>query len=1011
MTSADPWLLTHRRALLLVLVLLAGAGLLAVWRTPVSLFPQVSFPRLVVAVDAGDRPAERMAIEVTTPVERALRALPGVEHVRSVSSRGEAEISLSFAWREDMASAALRADQAVNQALARLPTGTTYAVRRMDPTVFPCLACSLVSDRVPLVGLRTYAERELTPQLMRIPGVARVETIGGATGEWQLELDPLRLRAFGLTLEEVAASLGRANLLSAVGRLEDHGKLYLVIAEAELDSPERLAAQTVRQGPDGAVHLGDLGRVVRGTVPEWHRVTAAGHDAVLVQVYQQPAGNTVAIAAAIRALVAGRPAGLPPGAALAIWYDQSELITASAWSVAEAIGIGIVLAALVLVVFLRNATITLIALVAVPATLLATVLMLRILGMSLNIMTLGGMAAAVGLIIDDAIVMVEHVVRRIRACSSAAPALVLREAAAFTKPLAGSSAATVVIFAPLAFLSGVTGAFFTALSLTMAIALIWSFLVAWLAVPVLAALLLRPRDATPERPGRLAAAVVRGYGGAMRRLLRRPWLTVVAIVPFAWWGWSSYQQVGTGFMPTMDEGGFILDYRAEPGTSLAETDRLLRRVEALLRATPEVQTYSRRTGLQLGGGLTEANEGDFFVRLKPQPRRGVEEVMEEVRGRVQARVPGLEIEMAQLMEDLIGDLIANPQPLEIVLSGDDPAALTAAARGVAAAVGKVAGVVDLKDGVVLAGDALEVAIDHARAAEEGVDAHSIADALSAQLEGQLITRVQQGAVMVGVRVWSPPSARGVTADVLDATVRAADGHLVPLRRVATVAPVSGQPQVMHEDLGRALAVTARIAQRDLGSVVRDIQGLLARPGLVPVGVQARVGGLYEQQQLAFADLGLTVAVAAVLVVVLLVVLYGSFAVALAVSITTALSLAAVFIGLRLTGTDLNLTALVGLTMVVGIVTEVAIIYYSECAEQPRDTPIAQRLIAAGALRMRPIAMTVLAAILALTPLALGMGQGAAMQQPLAIAIISGLAVQLPLTLIVLPAILIWLRVR
>jgi multidrug efflux pump subunit AcrB len=363
------------------------------------------------------------------------------------------------------------------------------------------------------------------------------------------------------------------------------------------------------------------------------------------------------------------------------------------------------------------------------------------------------------------------------------------------------------------------------------------------------------------------------------------------------------------------------------------------------------------------------------------------------------------------MEDLIGDLIATPQPIEVILVSEEGSVLAAAAHAVAEAIGKVPGIVDLNDGMVLAGDALDLVIDQPAAAREGLDAEGIARTVAIHLDGQVATRVQRGPEMLGIRVWTMPRARQITADVGAISLRAADGHLVPLSRIATVTPVSGQPQIRHDDLGRALAVTARIDQRDLGSVVREVSALLAQPGVVPEGVRWRLGGLYEQQQIAFADLGLTIAIAVLLVVVLLVIIFQSFRVALAMTTTTALSLAAVFIGLRLTGTDLNLTALMGLTMVVGIVTEVSIILYSECAERPLGETIAERLIQAGLSRMRPIAMTILAAILALMPLACGVGQGSAMQQPLAIAIISGLLAQFPLALVVLPALLMWLRLR
>jgi multidrug efflux pump subunit AcrB len=940
-------------------------------------------------------------------LEQVLRAVPGVQRIRSVTSRGEVEISLSFGWDQDMAGALLSVESAINQVMPQLPTGSEFTVRRMDPTVFPSQAYSLTSDTRSLVEVRAFAYDQLRTLLAKVPGVAAVDVIGGEKAEWHILLDLDRLRVLNLSIDEVTAAVQHAHVLSAVGRLEDHRKLALVMVDGGITDAGRLAELVIRHGANGVIRLGDIARIASGTEPQWTRVTADGQDAVLVQVYQQPGGNTVAIASAIHALLAQGEVHVPAEIRIANWYDQSELITGSAWSVVEAIAIGIALAAVVLLVFLRNFTITAIALVAVPTVLLATVLTLKLLGMSFNIMTLGGMAAAVGLIIDDAIVMVEHLVRRIRATRDGSPRAILREAASFTKPLMGSSLATVIIFIPLGFLSGLTGAFFKALSLTMAISLVWSFLMALTVVPLLAALFLRQRDAEQDEHGALTRLVHATYTGLMRPLLSHPWLVLLLIVPLGWLGWSSYQRVGTGFMPTMDEGGFILDYRAAPGASLAETDRLVRQLEQVLRRTPEVQTYSRRTGIQLGGGLTEANEGDLFVRLKPFPRRSCESIMEDVRREIEQQVPGLDIEMAQLMEDLIGDLIANPQPIEIILQSENPDSLRTTAEAVAQAIATVPGVVDVNNGVNLAGDAVQVVVDAERAALEGLDAETIAHAVDAQFSGQVATRMQQGPRLVGVRVWTPPARRATTPDLAAMSIRAADGRQIPLTRVAHLELVSGQPHIMHDDLSRALAVTARIEQRDLGTVVREIRADLDKPGLLPPDVRYRFGGLYEQQQIAFADLGLTIGIAGLLVLLLLVWLYERFRVAIAMMCTTALSLGGIFIGLRLTGTDLNISALMGLTMVVGMVTEVAIIFYSECSEGPLDDTPAERLIRAGCSRMRPIAMTVLAAVFALTPLALGLGQGASMQQSLAIAIISGLLVQVVLVLVVLPALLCW----
>jgi multidrug efflux pump subunit AcrB len=879
----------------------------------------------------------------------------------------------------------------------------------MDPTVFPVLAYSLTSDIHSLVELRDLAVYQLRPLLSTIGGVGKIEVLGGAQREYEVNINPARLDSYGLSLNDVAKGLSAANVIAAVGRMEDHYKLYLAMSDTRLQSLDQIRGTIIRSGPGGLVRLDNVATISEGTSPQWTRVTADGHDAVIFQVHQQPGGNTVQIAQEIKAELAGFQKQLSSDIKIANWYDQSELIVSSEKSVRDSILVGVVFAILILLLFLRNLKITLIAAIAVPGVLAATILLLYVCQMSFNIMTLGGMAAAVGLIIDDAIVMVEHIMRRLREAPADHRGQVLRAASEFTKSLAGSSVSTIIIFVPLAFLSGVTGAFFKALSLTMAASLFISFLVAWLAVPLLADRFLNEKDAHEKETGRFTRRVRQAYEEAMRRLLPRPWLVLLVVIVFLSTGWISYQHVGSGFMPSIDEGGFVLDYRSEPGTSLTETDRLLRQVEAVLRATPDVETYSRRTGLQLGGGLTEANTGDFFVRLKPLPRRDIETVMDEVRQKVEREVPGLQIELAQLMEDLIGDLTAVPQPIEIKLYSDDGKLLIKLGPSVAAAIGKIPGVVDVKPGIVLAGDALNIQVDRVKASLEGVDPDTITQMVSNYLSGVVTTQIQSGSKMIGVRAWIPHKLRATQQSVEELRLRAADGHLFPLKRVATLTALTGQPEITRDDLKQMVAVTGRISGRDIGSVISQVKRVLNRPGLIPKGVYYNLGGLYAEQQSAFAGLVAVFLGAVALVFLLLLFLYENFLVAVAMLVTALLALSAVFVGLWLTGTEMNISSMMGMTMIVGIVTEVAIFYYSEYADLTGEQNQHVRLIKAGNNRMRPIAMTTLAAAFALLPLALGIGQGAAMQRPLAIAIISGLAVQLPMVLITLPVLLVVLK--
>jgi CzcA family heavy metal efflux pump len=1007
------WIAAHRRSLNFLLLLPIIAGMTAAFSLPVTLFPNVSFPRVRLSIDAGDRPAEQMVLLVTIPIEQAVHRVPGVTDVRSTTSRGAAEVSIFFDWGTDMIAAMLQINAEVAQILPQLPPETSMQIRRMDPTVFPIISYSLTSETLPLTTLRDVSLFQLRPLLASVPGVAVVGVVGGSDQEYQVLVDPEKLIATDVTIDDVAKAVSASNVLQAIGRVEDRYKLYLVISDVLLRGADDLRHIAIRTGPNGVTTVGDVATVEVSTAPHWTRVTAAGKDAILINIYEQPTGNSVQIAREVRARLAGFRNKLPAGVEVANWYDQSQLVTASAHSVRDAIIVGTVLAGLVLLLFLRSFKLMFVAMLVVPAALSATVILLFALGMSFNIMTLGGMAAAVGLVIDDAIVMIEHIVRRVCGDIEGAegqrepPKRVLSAAAEFTRPLLGSSAATIVIFLPLVFLGGVTGAFFQALSLTMAASLVFSFLITWIAVPLAAEWLLKSREAEREDAGKVTRWFNRVYVRFSSWLVHRPASTVVFLaVPLIAVGYFAFQEVGTGFMPVMDEGGFVIDYYSAPGTALSETDRLLHQVDAVLKSTPEVATWSRRTGLSLGGELNEVNKGDFFVKLKPQPRRPIFEVMREVRTRIQNEVPGLNIEMAQLMEDLIGDLTAVPEPIEVKLYGDDRDVLFASARKVADAIGKIDGVVEVRNGIYPAGDAFDIHIDRVKAGFEGIDPAEATRIAQLFLGGKVVTKIPTALKEVGVRIWSPDRFRQSELDLAKLPIRAPDGHNLNLGRIATITAVTGQPEITRENLQQMVAVTARLEGRDLGSAAAEVLHMLDQPNFLPKSVRHELGGLYRQQRIAFRGLVLVFAAAIGSVFALLLLLYERFAVALSILAMPLLAVCAVFIGLWLTGVELNITAMMGMTMIVGIVTEVAIFFFSEFYDLPETLPVPESLVTAGRNRIRPITMTTLAAILTLLPLALAIGPGSAMQQPLAISIISGLAVQLPLVLLVMPALYI-----
>ena len=1012
------WLSAHRRSVLFLIVVATIGGAVAAWQLPVALFPNIDFPRIAVNIDAGDRPADRMVVEVTRPLEQALRSVPDVGGIRSTSSRGSADISVNFGWGTDMVAAQLQVESEINRALPDLPPGVRFQVRRMDPTIFPILGLTLTSDTRDLTELHDLAYYTLRPILSAVPGIAQVEVLGGRVAEYQVIVDPERLQMAGMSVGDVTRELTANNLVTAVGRLEDRYRLYLTLVDSRLMSTDDIANTLLKAGPTGGIRLGDVARVQLSTAPQWTRVTANGHDAVLINIRQSRGANSVNLVQMVREQLAAHSQEVPRDVRVGTFYDQSELVSAAAGSVRDAIIIGAILAGIVLLVFLRDWRLTLVVAIVLPVTLAITALLLSVFKMSFNIMTLGGMAAAVGLVVDDAVVIVEHLVRRLQerqasqsgalnpaAASIEGDGTLLPAAREMLKPLLGSSLATVVIFVPLAFLTGVTGGFFKALAVTMACALVVSFFVAMVGVPLLT-------DRFAQRGGKLGEhSSEKGWFGRLNSRyakvgeasLRSPARVLIAGIVILVVGGVAFWRLPSGFMPHMDEGGFILDYRALPGTSLSETDRLLRKLEKLIQELPEVESYSRRTGLQLGGGITEANEGDFFIKLKSGSRRDIEDIMTDLRTDAEKQIPGLTIETAQLMEDLIGDLTAVPEPIEVKLFGPDLTELQKLAPRVAKQLGGVSGVVEVQDGLHVAGDALEVRVDRARAAIEGLDPDEVSKQAATLVGGTVAGQIQSGEKLLDLRVWTPRELRTRVESVGELRLRAPDGHELPLKRVANIVIASGQPQLQRENLEQMVAVTGRLEGRDLGSAIKEVKSTVAAMHL-PSRLRVEYGGVYAEQQRSFRGLATVFAAAVLLVTALLLYLYEQWAIILSILATVALSVAAVFVGLWVTGTELNISAMMGLTMIVGIVAEIAVFYFSELQEQGNEQARSAALVTAGRRRLRPILMTALIAILALLPLALGVGTGSAMQTPLAIAIISGLIAAVPIVLIVMPVI-------
>ena len=997
----------QKRAVLLVVFILCVAGLASLWRIPRALFPQTDFPRIIIIADNGVAPAQQTLVTVTKPIEEAMSGIPGIARIKSTTARGGSEVDLFFDWHTDIAQTLQLVQARISQLATTLPpTAEIKRVDRLTFAVFPIIAYSITSPKRDPAALRDLGEVVLRPPLARIAGVASVNVLGGQLREYHVVVDRARLEARGVSLQQVGEAVRNANVIVSPGLINENHQLELALVSGQAATADDLANIVVTAVNNVPIRVGDVAEVGPGLEPKFTIVTADGRPAVLINVNRQPQANIVDVADEVKRELGRLKARLPRDVVLEPYYDQSLLVRGAVNSVRDAILIGLLLSVLILYAFLRNWGTTIVATLVIPVTVLVTFVAMWLVGLSFDLMTLGGVAAAIGLVIDDAIVVVENIYTH-RARGESRHEAVQSAIAEIGAPIVGSTITPVVVFLPLALLTGVTGVFFRSLALTMSVALLTSLALALTFTPVLAEQFMREVQARdPDRaPGRLH----RGYEWLLAHALERRKLVLAIVAAVALLTFGIYKLLGSEFLPEFEEHGFILDYVAPPGASLDETDRILRHVERMLKETPEVESYSRRTGLQLGlSGVTEPNTGDFAVKVRDNAR--TDEVTSALRKKIESSEPALRVEFPGILSDLIGDLVSAPQPVEIRLFSEDSAALQRTAKQVAATIAKVDGVVDVFNGIVVSGPAVTLVMDPQRAALYGVAAADVNGAIETALQGQRVSNVIEHGRNVAVRVLlggPPPRLDDLRA--LPIRAPAANGY-VRLDQVATIAYDPGQTEIARDGLRQTVAVTARLENRDLGSAIAGIKARLAAEVRFPAGMTVEYGGLYQEQQSSFRELLAALALAIALVFLVLVIEFRSFAHPAAIVTGAVLAISGSLLALLLTHTTLNVVSMMGLIMIVGIVSKNGILMLDTVDEHLRaGEDLETALRSSGRRRFRPVLMTSLAAMLGMLPLALALGSGAELLQPLAICVIGGLLFALMLSLVVTPVIYAMLR--
>jgi len=1014
------WFQRFSRPILFLTVSLALAGAYLAFSIPVSVFPNTDFPRVVIGVDNGVMPIDQMLVTITRPLEEAVNSVPGLRRVLSTTSRGSAEVSLFFDWNSDMILTLQRVDSVVARAESSLPPTVKIQTHRLTFATFPIIGYSLTSDALSPSQLWELATYDLKPRLNRLDGVSTVLVQGGRVPEFKFAPDPARLLTAGVTVTDILEAIRRTNLIDSPGLIESSHQLVLGLVSGQVRSPEQIEQAVIKNSSTGVpIRVGDIAKVTRSVAPVYTAVTANGKPAVLLSVNRQPESNTIAVASEVHDLIEQLRPTLPVGVHLEPFYDQSTIVHDAIASVRDAVLLGLILSSAILVLFLRDWGTSLVAGLVIPVTLFLTLIVLKATGQSFNLMTLGGLAAAVGLVIDDAIVLLENIVlhqdngeSRLQAIQSA-----LHEMAI---PLVGSTITPVVVFLPLIFMTGVYGVFFRALAVTMTVALFSSLFLALTWTPTLSQYFIRRerRSALEEarggheqeeaHPSGPLGGVIGLYERVMKAMLRRPITLILSSAAIVVLAYGCYQALDTDLLPEMDEGGFILDYWTPPGSSLSESNRILQHIEQILHATPEVENTSRRTGLELGlAAVTEAHRGDFTVRLKSDRDRDIDEVMDEIRGKIESTEPGTRVEFVQLLQDMIGDLSNQPEPVVIKLFSQDARLLNETAPRVAETISRIHGLVDVLNGIenTISGPAVTFQVNSTIAARAGFTPEEVATDAAAILEGEpAATPVVLNDRAYPIRVRFPEQSRSSLDQMSNTLLSSATGRTATLGSLATVTSDPGETEIRRENLQRVVQVTGRFEGVHLGTGIPLVQKAV-RDMHLPSSIRVEYGGLYQEQQQSFRDLLMVLLLALLLLFAVLLFEFRTFSAPTAILSSALLSSFGGFLALLITSTTFNVASFMGMIMVIGVVAKNGILLL-DAEHRYRELGLSggEAVIQAARRRLRPIAMTAFATVAGMLPLAFAIGQGSKMLKPLAIAVIGGLLSSLVLSLIFTPVI-------
>jgi CzcA family heavy metal efflux pump len=991
---------SHKNPVSVLLVLIIGAGFFAYSRMQTDLFPEISFPKIKIIADAGLQPVNKMMIRVTKPLENVIKQVPNLKMIRSTTSRGSCEISAFMEWNANVDLSQQKIESKIAEIRNNLPAETQITVEKMNPSILPVIGYTLEGENISPIELKQIAVYTIKPFLSQVSGVSEVRVIGGKQKEFWLMPDARKMSALMITPDIISSAIVQTNFIRSNGYLSDYRYLYLTTTDASVHSADDIRNIVIRNDGKRIVRIGDIATVDIQEAIEYTKINANGREAILVAIIKQPNANLVELSDQMEDKLSELRKILPKGVNIKPYYVQADFVKSSIKSVSDSLWIGLVLAIIVAILFLRSLKASATILITIPVTICLTLIVLNALGYTINIMTLGALAAAIGLIIDDAIVVVEQIHRTHEENPDEPTVPLLHKAVHYLLPaMVGSSLSTIVIFFPFIMMSGVAGAYFKVLTDTMIITLVCSFFVTWIGLPVIYLVL------SGNKPGKPFKAHKTKKQAWVSFFIYRPWISFILVAVLAGSIYYILPRLETGFLPEMNEGSIVLDYASPPGTSLEETDRMLREIEKIIRAVPEVTAYSRRTGTQMGFFITEPNTGDYLIQLNTNRKRTTDEVISDIRVRIEESQPALRIDFGQVITDMLGDLMTSVQPVEVKIFGDNQEQLHKLSEQVAGIVSTVKGTADVFNGIVIAGPSITITPDYARLSQFGLTAAGFQYQVQSYLAGNTVGDILEKEQQTAIRMVFPNNRKTTVSDISGWQIFLPDGKLNPITSLANVTINPGEAEIQRQDLQSIGVVTARLENSDLGSVMRSIQQEVNAKIHLPQGYHILYGGSYAEQQQSFGELLHILIAASLLVFGVILFLYREFKIAFLILFISVLGISGSYLALYITGTPLNVGSYTGLIMIVGIIAENAIFTILQFREARLNKSVEESVIYSISTRLRPKLMTAFGAIIALLPLALGIGAGAQLHQPLAIAVIGGFLAALPLLLIVLPSVL------